>query len=42
MGRRAEGCVDAPRRPGRGGRGGFVARPGSGNVALNPDTVNEG
>ena len=40
--KRAADGVGAPRTPGRGGRGGFVARGGSGSVALNAETVNEG
>lgn len=42
MDSRAEDDVGAPRIPGRGGRGGFVAREGSGSPALNAEIVNEG
>lgn len=42
MDRRAEDDVGAPRAPGRGGRGGFVAREGTGSAALNAETVNDG
>ena len=40
--RRADEDACAPRAPGRGGRGGLVAREGSGSVGLNPETVHEG